>query len=84
MQDGVPMPGVKLDVAIEQLDDSQRKLEVEKSKNKLEPTRAHWDLHWSPTTTHVNALGDVQETCIMYLAKDLQKQQIWWDWQISD
>ena len=57
---------------------------MDKSKDKPEPMRTNWDLHPSPTTCSLHALGDVQEKpatfapkLLMHLARDAQKQRIW-------
>lgn len=84
-QDVVSVSGVKFEVAIDQLTcQPERKLAVDKSKDKLEPTRRKWDPHLSLTTSNLDALDDLQEISACFttklhtqLAKDLQKQQTW-------
>lgn len=64
MQDVASVSAVKLEVARDQLDCHSRKnkkLDVDKSKDKQEPTRMTWDPHLSPTTSSLNALRDLEE-----------------------
>lgn len=86
-QDVASVSGVKFEIAIDQLTcQSEEKLDVDKSKDKLEPTRKKWDPHQSLTTSNLDALDDLQEISACFttklhthLAKDLQKQQTWWE-----
>lgn len=59
---------------------------MDKSKDKLETTRRKWDLHLSLTASNLDALDDLQEISACFttklhthLAKDLRKQQTWWE-----
>lgn len=63
MQGIASAPSVKLEVARDQLDchsrKKKKKLDVDNSKDKQEPTRMTWVPHLSPTTSSLNALDEL-------------------------